>query len=90
MPISPSDLPWWGWFLVGLACGLIALIIWIFGESSRVHDGDRWIFQFPAVVAGIAMFVCGLIGVIRFIKWVWRVEPHVATAVGLTLTLGAP
>lgn len=73
MPFSPSDFEWWMWalFAVGalIACGIFALIASAFDEKNE--GGATALFGFFAVVAGIGAFGCGVIALIRFIKWVW-------------------
>ena len=65
--MSPSNLAWWEWFLCAFGAGLVALLIALF-SSTRERK-----FYFSIVmyyVFGIAAAVCGIIGIIRFVKWV--------------------
>ena len=66
--MSPSDLAWWGWLLCGMAAAFVAIRAWNSFENGKGES-------FPlllAVVSGIASVICGLIGIIRFVKWVWN------------------
>lgn len=61
--MNPSDLPWWGWLLGGLA-GIIAGLL-IHGEYQ----------DSPAAILGLILAASGcliaVIGVVRLIKWAW-------------------
>jgi hypothetical protein len=70
MPFSASDLSWWGWLLVAVACGVVATIVLAFGHRSRVSDGDRWVFTLIGFVPAAAGCFFVLIAVIRLIKWI--------------------
>jgi tellurite resistance protein TehA-like permease len=66
--MSPSNLPWWGWFLCAFGAGLVALLIALFSSTREKK------FYFSIVmyyVFGITAVVCGIIGIIRFVRWVW-------------------
>lgn len=54
-----SFLPWWGWLLVAI---VLFLAIQFTDEKSRVSR---------AALFG-AMVLAGLIGIFRFVKWVWK------------------
>ncbi len=70
MPISPSALEWWGWLLIALGAAIAAAVI---GLATHDEDGTAgclgpliaWLF-------GLAALVTFIIGVIRFVKWVWN------------------
>jgi hypothetical protein len=66
MPISPSDLPWWGWLL-------IAAGVWIFGmflanwAEEKLDVPAPWIVIPFSLGAGLT----AVIGIIRFVRWIW-------------------
>jgi hypothetical protein len=66
MPISPSDLPWWGW----LACAIGGAILMVVGVMAE-DSSDEPFGSIIAIVGFLAMLTCGAIGIIRFVKWVW-------------------
>jgi hypothetical protein len=68
MPVSPSELPWWGWLIGALAFGIVALITYRFGQRLKVEGGESWIFLFLALLLCIGMLGFGFMGLIRFIK----------------------
>ncbi|MEO8190381.1 MAG: hypothetical protein ABI682_08560 [Acidobacteriota bacterium] len=57
--MNPATFPWWGWLI---AAGVLWLLQMIF---------DAYEQQFLRVLAIIGMCVSALIGIIRFVKWVW-------------------
>jgi hypothetical protein len=60
--MSPSDLPWWGWLLSGAVGVVVGFIV------VDEHDGLKALPGLAIILAGL---VCGFIGIIRFVKWVW-------------------
>jgi undecaprenyl pyrophosphate phosphatase UppP len=65
-PISPSELPWWGWMLctVGtVIIGVIAVLI------NKVHDNLATVTLIA--VSWIVAAILFLITIIRFVKWIW-------------------
>jgi hypothetical protein len=62
----PADVPWWGWLLIAVACWFLQLMM-----SIRTDDGGKgaWLIR-TAFIAG--MVLSALIGLIRFVKWVWQ------------------
>ena len=64
---SPSDLPWWGWMLCGIGGFIVAAL-----AISLSDDSDAGcLAKLFGFIVGLASLVCGAIGIIRFIKWVW-------------------
>ena len=69
--MSPSDLQWWGWIV-------LSALLWIIGRFAsaeadesipiNVHTTFWWIVHALVTIGSI---LSTLIGVIRFIKWVW-------------------
>jgi hypothetical protein len=68
MPISPSDLPWWGWFL----CAAIAASVFAVARALSGGLGSRatvaLIIAFVSAWAGILLTG---IAIVRFVKWAW-------------------
>jgi len=65
-PISPSDLPWWGWLLGGGVAWFLALLIHGYASDDEgcLEIGFIGIFFLAGLLSiGIAL--------IRFVKWVW-------------------
>jgi hypothetical protein len=56
--VSPAILPWWGWMVA-------AVVLWLIGFFIDEKRG------FSHVVLFVGMVLFALIGVIRFVKWVW-------------------
>jgi len=65
--MSPSDLPWWGWLLCAFGAGLVALLIALFSSTreKKVYFGIVMYCVF-----GMFAVACGIMGIIRFVKWV--------------------
>ncbi len=57
--MNPATFPWWGWLI---AAGFLWLLQMFLDTYER---------HFLRVLAIIGMFVSALIGIIRFVKWVW-------------------
>lgn len=64
--MNPSALPWWGWFLVALACWYFQLIAGIYTDKGTLK---AWIFRI-ALIAG--MVLSAILAIVRFIKWAWQ------------------
>ena len=61
-PISPSDLPWWGWLL----CAAVVIII-AFRMISTFNDAP-----IGFIIAMILWLVAGLLaltGIVGMVKW---------------------
>jgi hypothetical protein len=65
---SPSDLPWWGWLLCAFGAGIISIIAFAFSEKK----GAGCMGYSVGVVGMVAGFLCGIIGLIRLVKWIWE------------------
>jgi hypothetical protein len=62
----PANIPWWAWLLIAVGCWFLQLIL-----SVRTDDGTRGAWTIRILfIAGTVFSV--LIGVIRFVKWVWE------------------
>lgn len=72
MPFSPSDFEWWMWVLFAVGAAVVCLIcIGIANVFDTKNDGAKGLFAFFAVIAGFGTVGCGVIALIRFVKWVW-------------------
>jgi hypothetical protein len=65
---SPSDLPWWGWFLCAFGAGIISLAA--FAASEKKDTGC--LGYLVGILGIIAGFLFGIIGIIRLVKWIWE------------------
>jgi hypothetical protein len=68
VPVSPSELPWWGWLIGALAFGIVALITYKFGQTQKATGDESWIFLFLAFLLCMGMLGFGFMAVVRFIK----------------------
>ncbi len=61
-----ASIPWWGWLLIAVACWFFQLIM-----SIRTDDGSKgaWVIRIAFITGMVLSF---LIGVIRFVRWVWQ------------------
>jgi hypothetical protein len=73
--MSPSDLPWWGWILCAAGVALAAKLsfghAWnrlLVGRDEKA-SGRAYVIGLVACVAAATL---GLIGLVRFIKWIWE------------------
>lgn len=57
--MSPTLLPWWGWLVT-------AAVLWLAVQFT--DEDDSWLVR-GALVVG--MVLSALIGIIRFVKWIW-------------------
>lgn len=62
--MNASALPWWAWLLIAVVCWYVQLVL-----SIQTDKGKGWTIRIFVIVA---MFISAAIGVIRFVKWVWR------------------
>jgi hypothetical protein len=62
----PASIPWWVWLFIAAVCWFIQLMM-----SIRTDNGSvgAWIIRIAFIVG---MVLSALIGVIRFVKWVWQ------------------
>jgi ABC-type Fe3+-siderophore transport system permease subunit len=77
MPSTLSVLPWWGWFLCALAFRFVSwLFSTLYGEarySGRSSKLERASERTLAAVFLITALLCGVVGLIGFVKWAWMV-----------------
>jgi len=69
--VSPSDLPWWGWLLCAVCAALVALGAKIYYDENTEKDW-RLVAMVIGFVSVVAAFLLGVIGMVRFIKWIWE------------------
>ena len=65
----PANIPWWGWLLIAVACWFLQLIMSVRTYDTFEGSKGAWVIRI-AFIAGMVLSV--LIGVIRFVKWVWQ------------------
>ena len=72
MPISPSDLPWWGWLLCSIGAFVACGIVWTF-FSNGLKSGSFAVRVVALVSATIGLLgvILGGLAIVRFVKWVW-------------------
>jgi len=72
-PISPSDLPWWGWLLCSLGTGLVAFHASALSEDSSSKGGFGYATGIAVgLILGLISLLCGIIGIVRLVKWIWQ------------------
>ncbi len=69
--VSPSALPWWGWLLCAACAAMVALGAHVYFTENKETDW-RIVAFVISFVSGVAAFLLGIIGVVRFIKWIWN------------------
>jgi hypothetical protein len=62
----PASIPWWGWILLAVVLWYVQLMMGIYTDSGSIR---AWVIRI-ALIAG--MVISALIGVIRFVKWIWQ------------------
>ncbi len=76
--LSPSDLEWWQWLLCAAGAYLIAVVASHIRERAdeirvkQLSDMCRALAGFVFIVTVIVTLLCGLIGFIRLVKWIWN------------------
>jgi hypothetical protein len=70
--IGPADLSWWVWILLAAALWLLQLIISAFSDETIRENKHTSLFWTVRAAMIVAMVVSALVGVIRFVKWVWN------------------
>lgn len=80
-PIKPSDLPWWGWLLcsvgalvaINLLGRLLVVVMETFEKFGLSFQDEVFLVPLGLIVVlfgGVAVLT-GLIGIVRFFKWIW-------------------
>jgi hypothetical protein len=66
--IAPSNLAWWEWWLCAFEAGAVACLFGLFAETRN------W-FARVCLALSLLFFVasvfCSMLGIIRFVRWVW-------------------
>jgi hypothetical protein len=70
--LSLADLSWWVWILLAAALWLLQLIISAFSDETIRENKHTSFFWTVRAAMIVAMVVSALVGVIRFVKWVWN------------------
>jgi hypothetical protein len=73
--MSPADLPWWGWMLCAAGAALLARVSFTNAWSSLLVSQNIQTSQrsyFVGVVVSIAAAILGIVGLVRFVKWIWE------------------
>jgi hypothetical protein len=68
--MNPPDFPWWVWMGCAPALVLLSLIFFCLSEHPALAD-DSWIFKLLFWVTLATGGFAAIIGIIRFVKWVW-------------------
>jgi hypothetical protein len=57
MPISPSDLPWWGWLLIAAVAGIIGSIGMSVVNAWRLHSPPPIRFFVGWIAAAVGLWI---------------------------------
>lgn len=67
MPITLSGIKWWEWLI---CAGILELISFFsLGLSYKYQNGC--FLALIGEITGLAAIICGLIGIVRFVRWAW-------------------
>jgi hypothetical protein len=66
--ISPSDMQWWAWLIVAAIAAFLTIGSGVAAEGKK-GGCMSYVLMF---LFGLVALVCGVIGLIRFIKWAWE------------------
>jgi hypothetical protein len=64
--MNPSAFPWWAWLGAGMIAAGFGLAMSKAAQAHRTRFG-----MFISVLLFFSGIVAAVIGIIRFIKWVW-------------------
>jgi len=73
--MSPSDLPWWGWIFCAAGAAFAAKLAFGYAWNSLLLNRDEKASGRAYVIGwavSITAGILGLIGLVRFIKWIWE------------------
>jgi tetrahydromethanopterin S-methyltransferase subunit D len=70
--LSLADLSWWVWILLAVGLWFLQLIISAFSDETIRENKHTSFFWAVRAAMIVAMVVSALVGVIRFVKWVWN------------------
>ena len=68
MPISASSLPWWGWLLCSLGAFIVGGVAHLFIDGKN----NGCLSVLVAALAGLTGIGTGVMGVILFVKSIWK------------------
>jgi hypothetical protein len=72
VPFSPSDFAWWMWLLFAVGALVISAFSWLIAVND---EPETKLFRIPCGILAAIVSLTGtlalLIGIIRFVKWVW-------------------
>jgi hypothetical protein len=68
VPVAPSELPWWGWLVGALAFGIVALMVYRFGQKLKATGEESWVFSLVALLLCLGMVGFAFLGLLRFLK----------------------
>ena len=75
---SPSAFPWWVWMLGAAALAIVAAVAYVISSTEEV-EGEGGVKSVVLILGVGALFyisllaslLCAIIGIVRFVKWVW-------------------
>jgi len=67
----PANVPWWAWLVLAAVLWLLQLIISVSSDKSIPENKHPMFFSSIRVLLVVAMILCALVGIIRFVKAVW-------------------
>ena len=70
--MNPQNLPWWGWILLAVAFWFLQLIVSASADKSISTNEHTEFFWFVRAALIVGMLLSAMIGIIRFVKWVWN------------------
>ena len=65
--MDPTLLPWWGWLLAGVVGAFVGFVLSLFAGDDKIASGCGCLGALFMLVGAL----CMLVGLIRFVKWVW-------------------
>jgi|HubBroStandDraft_6_1064221.scaffolds.fasta_scaffold05471_8 hypothetical protein len=70
--MSVQMFPWWGWILIAAGLWFVQMILSVFADSDPAENKHTVFFYCMRGLVIAAMALSTLIGVVRFVKWVWN------------------
>jgi hypothetical protein len=69
---SPADLSWWAWILLAAVLWFLQLLISGLTDETIRQNKQTNVFWGIRATLLVGVVVSALVGVIRFVKWVWN------------------
>jgi hypothetical protein len=69
---GPADLSWWAWILLAAGLWFLQLLISALTDDSDRENKHTTFFWGIRAALIVGMVLSALVGVIRFVKWVWN------------------